>query len=118
MALHRRDVLICSLGIMAFGASTAGSADEKLEGNVVGTNLTLCHPRPGGGGCEGTLTLETKTSGAALQMELKVIADTIIKKDGQATVLPATEGTAVLVRYVTEKGQRVAKSIDVIGPAQ
>lgn len=118
MAMHRRDVLLCSLGIMAFGAPTAGSADEKLEGNVVGTNLTLCHPRPGGGGCEGTLTLETKTAGATQRLELKVIADTIIKKDREATVLPATEGSAVLVSYVTEKGQRVAKSIDVIGPAR
>lgn len=118
MALHRRDVLRAALAATVAGVPAGTYADEKLEGNVVHTNLTLCHPRPGGGGCEGTLTLETKTGGTAQQMLIKVIADTIIKRDQDALLLPATQGNAVVVSYVTDKGQKVAKSINVIGPAR
>ncbi len=47
-----------------------------------------------------------------------MIADTIIKRDQDVLFLPATQGNAVLVSYVTEKGQKVAKSINVLGPAR
>jgi len=109
---------VAALAAMVAGAPAGTRAEEKLEGNVVHTNLTLCHPRPGGGGCEGTLTLETKAGGTAQRMLVKVIADTIIKRDQDVLFLPATQGNAVVVSYVTEKGQKVAKAINVLGPAR
>jgi len=119
MALNRRGVLLASLAAMVASVPNATHAEEKLEGNVVHTNLTLCHPRPGGGGCEGTLTLETKAAaGTAERVVIRVIADTIIKRDQDVLFLPATQGNAVLVTYSMEKGQKVAKAINVLGPAR
>lgn len=107
-------LLIASLFLAA--APAASAADEKLEGKVVQTNLTLCHPRPTGGGCEGTLTLETRMGGSTQQVPIKVIADTIIKKGQNFLFLPQTENNSVVMTFVTEKGQKVAKTIDVVGP--
>ena len=111
-------VLITAFALMVAVAPTVSLADEKLEGNVVGTNLTLCHPRPTGGGCEGNLTLETKAEGTAQRVTINVIADTIIRKGEDYLLLPATQGSSVVVSYVTEKGQKVARSIDVVGAAR
>jgi hypothetical protein len=108
----RRVVLLTAFAVMAAAATTVSIADEKIEGKVVLTNLTLCQPKPTGGGCEGTLTLETKADATAQQVAIKVTADTIIRK-GQDYL--ATQGSSVVVSYVTEKGQKVAKSIDVVG---
>ena len=92
-----------------------GLADEKLEGKVVSTNLTMCNPKPTGGGCQGDLTLKTKSAGAAQQVAITVTADTIIRKGRDFMLLPATQGSSVVVSFVTDKGQKVATSIDVVG---
>lgn len=111
-------IYLVALLAMTAAAPAASAADEKVEGNVVQATLTLCHPRPTGGGCEGTLTLETKAGGAAQQMAIKVVEDTIIKKGPDYLVLPQTQGNSVVITYVAQKGQKVAKSIDVVGSAQ
>lgn len=103
--------------VMMAVVPTASFADERVEGKVVRAELTLCDPRPTGGGCQGKLTLETTAGGSPQQVTITVIADTIIKKDQNFLVLPATQGSSVVVSYVTDKGQKVAKSIDVVGPA-
>src|SRR5712692_883348 len=118
MGNFNRRVLLTALVVMTATAPAVSVADEKIEGKVMGTNLTLCHPQPTGGGCEGTLTLETKTGGTAQQVAIKVIADTIIKKGQDHLLLPQTQDSSVVVIYVTEKGQKVAKSIDVVGTAR
>ena len=118
MSHIKRRIFLTALVVMTAAAPAVSVADEKLEGKVVHTNLTLCHPRPTGGGCEGTLTLETKAAGAAQQLTIKVIADTIIKKGQDFLFLPQTQDNSVVVTYVTEKGQKVAKSIDVVGTAR
>lgn len=111
-----RAVFLIAFAVAACVAPTIGFADEQLEGKVVRTNLTLCHPRPSGGGCEGTLTLETGKAGTAQEVPIKVIADTIIKNGPNFLVLPQTQDNTVIVTYVTEKGEKVAKSINVVGP--
>ena len=115
MDVIKRRIFLTALVVMTAGAPALSVADEKLEGKVVQTNLTLCHPRPTGGGCEGTLTLETKAAGTAQQAAIKVVADTIIKKGQDYLLLPQTQDNSVIVTYVTEKGQKVAKSIEVVG---
>ena len=114
----KRGVLLIAFLVMTGVATTASVADEKLEGKVVEAKLTLCHPRPTGGGCEGTLTVETTAHGAAQRVTIKVIEDTIIRKGQDYLLLPQTQGNSVVVTYVTQTGQKVAKSIDVGGSAQ
>lgn len=118
MRYAKKAVLMTTFMVMVAAAPTASFADEKLQGKVVRAELTLCHPRPTGGGCEGSLTLETKSDGSAQQVAIKVIADTIIRKGADYLVLPATEGSMAVVTYVTEKEQKVARSIDVVGSAR
>lgn len=118
MRSDKRAGLMTAFAVMIAVAPTASFADEKVEGKVVRTNLTLCQPRPTGGGCEGTLTLEPKAGGTAQEMAIKVTADTLIKKGGDFVFLPSTQGSSVVVSYVTQKGEKVAKSIDVLGAAR
>lgn len=110
----RRVVLLTAFAVIA-GLAPAMSADEKLEGKVVRADLTLCHPRPSGGGCEGTMTVQMNAAATAQQVVIKVIADTIIKKGENYLLLPQTQDHAVVVTFVTDKGQKVAKSIEVLG---
>lgn len=118
MDVINRRILLTGLVAMTATAPGVSVADEKIEGKVVRTNLTLCQPRPSGGGCEGTLTLEITAQGKAQQLPIKVIADTIIKKGQDFQFLPQTQEKSVVVTYVTEKGQKVAKSIDVLDTAR
>ena len=107
--------LMAAFTVMVVVPAGGLAANEKLEGKVIRTNLTMCNPKPTGGSCEGDLTLETTAGGAAQQVAIAVTADTIIRKGKDFTFLPATQGSSVAVDYVTEKGQKIAKSIDVIG---
>jgi len=118
MAYVPRVLLLTTFAIGIATMPTAGHAEEKIEGKVARTNLTLCQPRPTGGGCEGTFVLETRADGRDQQVTIRVTFDTIIRKGQEYLLLPATRGNSVVVGYITEKGQKVAKSIDVIGAAQ
>lgn len=90
----------------------AGFGQEKIEGTVVGTKLTLCQFKPGG--CEGYLTLETTGAVKPEQVTLKVALGTPIKKGKEDVFLPALRGKSVAVSYVTDKGEKLAKSIEVL----
>lgn len=113
-----RTSLLATLALITIAVPQPSVAEDKIEGKVVHTNLTLCHPKPGGGGCEGTLTLETTSAGSAQKIAIKVIADTIIKKGRDVLFLPATQGNSVVVTYTNQKGQKVAKSINVVETAR
>lgn len=114
----KKNVVLIAFTVLASGAFTVAIADEKIEGKVVATNLTLCHPRPTGGGCSGTLTVETKAGGTVQPVVINVIADTIIRKGKSYLFLPATQDSTVVVSYITDKGKKVAKSIEVVGSAR
>lgn len=118
MSYVKKAVLMTALAVMLGMVPMLSFADEKLEGKVVRAELTLCHPRPTGGGCEGILTLETKAAGSAQQVAIKVIADTIIRKGPDYLLLPATQGSLAVVTYITEKEQKIARSIDVVSAAR
>ena len=114
----KRMVLLTAFAVIVAVAPTVSLADERVEGKVARAELTMCDPRPTGGGCQGTLTLETKVDGTTQQVEITVIADTIIRRGQDYLLLPATQGSSVVVSYVTDKGQKVARSIDVAGAAR
>lgn len=115
---YAKKAVITALVVVAGLAPSVSFADERLEGQVVRAELTLCHPRPTGGGCEGILTLETKADGSAKQVAIKVIADTIIKKGPDYLLLPATQGSLAIITYITEKEHKVARFIDVVSDAR
>ena len=103
--------LLASVLAAAMYPST-GFAQEKSEGTVVRTELTLCDFKPGG--CEGSLVLETKSAGKLEQMTIKVPKGTLIKKSNDFVLLPALRGSVVSVSYVKDKGDNLAKSIEVL----
>jgi hypothetical protein len=83
-------------------------AQEKIEGKVLSTKLTACTFKPGG--CEGTMVLETAKPE---QVTIKVPLGTMIQKGGETVYLPALRGRTVSVTHVTEKGERIARAIEV-----
>lgn len=93
-----------------------GFGQEKINGVVISTTLTKCSFKPGG--CEGSLVLETQHAGKPEQVPIKVPLGTQIKKGNEYTYLPALRGNLVTVTHVTESGEKVAKSIEVIKPAK
>ena len=112
--MHRRFVLSLPIALMLSFAllPSVGFAQEKAEGTVVSTKLTACQFKPGG--CEGYLTLETKGAAETEQVTIKVVLGTPIKKGDEYAYLPALRGKLVAVSYVTDKGEKLAKSIEVL----
>ncbi len=85
-------------------------AQQKIEGTVVSTKLTACDMKPGT--CEGTMVLEGKGAFAG-EVTIKVPKGTQIKQGDGHLFLPGTKGRLVAITYVEDKGEKVAKSIEV-----
>jgi hypothetical protein len=93
-----------------------GLAQEKIEGVVTGTKLTMCSFKPGG--CAGSLVLEVQRDKNMEQVAVKVPLGTHIRKGDEHTYLPALRGNMVSISHIVENGEKIAKSIDVIKPAK
>ncbi|MFY9317474.1 MAG: hypothetical protein WAO95_18195 [Burkholderiales bacterium] len=106
--MRRRLFLTAALAGTLFALSWAAAAQEKIEGKVLSTKLTVCTFKPGG--CEGTMVLGTAKPE---QITIKVPLGTMIQKGSETVFLPALRGRTVSVTHVTEKGERIARSIDV-----
>lgn len=85
-------------------------AQQHIEGTVVSTKLTACDMKPGT--CEGSMVLDTKGTTPG-QVTIKVRKGTQIKHGEGHLLLPGTRGRAVAVTYVENKGEMIAKSIEV-----
>ena len=112
--MDRRLALTASLALWLIGGGypSIGFAQETVRGTVVSTKLTFCDFKPGG--CEGSLVLDTSAAGKPGQMGIKVPRGTLIKQGNDFVYLPALRGKYITVAYVMEKGEPVAKSIDVL----
>lgn len=112
--MRRTSALCASLvGLLLVALYPAmGLAQDRVEGTVTSTRVTLCEFKPGG--CEGDLVLERKGAGQPEQMKIKVPKGTLIKKGEEVVYLPSLRGNVVAVAYVREKGEAVAKSIEVL----
>ncbi len=95
--------------LFALASPLVEAAEERIEGTVVTTTLTACDFKPGT--CEGSLVLDTK--GKDGQVTVKVPKGTQIKKGADHLFLPGVRGQPVVISVVTEKGERVARSIEV-----
>lgn len=107
--MSRRSFLIAALAAALCGLSGTALAQEKIEGRVLSTKLTVCTFTPGG--CEGTMVIETGVKPE--QVTIKVPLGTIMRKGSETVYLPALRGRVVTVTHVTEKGERIARAIDV-----
>lgn len=85
-------------------------AQQRIEGTVVSTKMTACDMKPGG--CEGTMTVDTKGAGSG-QVTIKIPKGVVLKHGDGHLFLPGTMGRNVAVTYVEEKGEKIAKSVEV-----
>ncbi len=99
-------VLLASFLIWTI-APPARAADARIEGTVTSTTLTKCEFKPGT--CEGNLVLES----GGKPVTIKVPKGTAIKKGNDHLLLPGLKGNTVAVTYTEDKGEKVAKSIEV-----
>lgn len=106
--------MVVTLILLAY--STVGLTQEKIEGLVTSTKLTMCSFKPGG--CAGNLVLDVQHAGKTEQVAIKVPLGTQIKKGNEYAYLPALRGNMVTINLVVENGEKVARSIDVIKPAK
>jgi hypothetical protein len=107
----RRELNIIVSAVFAILAVTSvAHAQQRIEGTVVATKLTACDMKPGG--CEGTMTLDTKGATPG-QVTIKVQKGTVLKHGDGHLFLPGTMGRSVAITYVEEKGEKIAKSVEV-----
>ena len=106
-----RAPLIIALALFSVFAPVAiAHAQQHVEGTVVSTKMTACDMKPGG--CEGTMTLDTKGANPG-QVTIKIQKGTVIKHGDGYLFLPGTKGRLVAITYVEDKGEKVAKSVEV-----
>lgn len=97
--------------LVVAGPVSLARAQQTVEGTVTSTTLTACDFKPGT--CEGSVVLETKVAGTPGQVTIKVPKGTQIKQGNEHLFLPGTKGRLVAITYVEDKGEKVAKSIEV-----
>ena len=107
----RRPLMAVACAVVTlFAAVSVVSAQQQIEGTVLSTKLTACDMKPGT--CEGTMVLDTKGATPG-QVTIKVPKGTQIKQGDGHLFLPGTKGRVVAVTYVEDKGEKVAKSVEV-----
>lgn len=106
----RRSLISVIAGLAVLAAVSGAQAQQRIEGTVVSTKMTACDMKPGG--CEGMMVVDTKgaTSGP---VTIKVQKGTVLKHGDGHLFLPGIQGRVVTVTYVEDKGEKIAKSVDV-----
>lgn len=112
MTHHLRRAVLTAAVALATSQAIAASAEDKIEGTVVRTKLTSCDMATHR--CEGSLELQTSKADKGEPVSIRVVADTTIKKGSEKMYLPALRKNFVSVSYVTEKGEKLAKAIEVV----
>jgi hypothetical protein len=108
--MGRALIVVASALLPLFASGSFALAQQHIEGTVVSTKLTACDMKPGS--CEGTMTLDTKGATPG-QVTIKVQKGTVIKHGDGHLFLPGTKGRVVAIMYVEDKGEKVAKAIEV-----
>src|SRR5574341_2364153 len=90
-------------------------ADEKIEGVVRSVAVTHCDATRRGG-CAGTLTLERRTGGMAEMLTIRVPLGTPISRGAERALLHTLEGQKGIVTQTTERGELIARAIQVAEP--
>lgn len=102
--------------VAGFAAPIGGlaqpSAEQKLEGRVLRTKVTLCEHRARG--CAGYMILDAEQRGRHEQVMVQVRLGVPIRHGDDYVYLASLGGKLVSVIYVDEKGAIVAKAIQVV----
>lgn len=109
--LSRTTIIAAATGV-AMAMPLAAFAVETIEGKVTGTELTACDFATKR--CQGYLTLDAKVSGKPDALKVRVVGDIPIRKGSETVLLPTLRGNVVSVSYEGQKGENVAKSIEVL----
>jgi len=110
--MQKQTILQLVLVAVLLTYASIGFGQERIEGVVVSTKLTRCTFKPGG--CEGNLVLETPRGDKQEQLTIKVPLGTQIKQGTEDIFLPALRGNLVAVTHVSDNGEKVARSIEVL----
>ena len=108
--MRRLLITVASAALAVFAATSVALAQQHIEGTVVSTKLTACDMKPGS--CEGTMVLDTKGATTG-QVTINIQKGTVIKHGDGYLFLPGTKGRLVAITYVEDKGEKVAKSVEV-----
>ena len=108
--MRRSLIAVISTVFMVSGPMSVSFAQQQIEGTVVSTKMTACDMKPGT--CEGTMTLDTKGATPG-PVTIKVQKGTVIKHGDGYLFLPGTKGRVVAITYVEDKGEKIAKSVEV-----
>ncbi len=108
--MRHRFTIIVSAVVVLLAVASVVQAQQRIEGTVVSTKLTACDMKPGG--CEGTMTLDTKGATPG-QVTIKIQKGTVLKHGDGHLFLPGTMGRSVAITYVEDKGEKIAKSVEV-----
>lgn len=116
MSNQLRKMVSIAVVALTSGYVVNASADEKIEGTVVRTKLTQCDMATHR--CEGFLDLQAEKSGKGEPTTIRVVATTTIRKGDEKLYLPALRKNTVSISYVTDKGEKIAKAINVLPAAK
>lgn len=108
--MRRPLIAVVSALLTVLVVAPAALAQQTIEGTVASAKLTACDPKPGG--CEGSLVLEPKGA-ASGPVTIKVVKGTQITEGNKHLFLLGTNRRSVAITYVEDKGEKVAKSIEV-----
>jgi hypothetical protein len=108
-----RLLLAVSLFALVSHASSA-LADERVEGVVHATWVTHCDATKRGG-CAGTLSLRP-THGVGPALTIQVPLGTPISRGGEHVLMHSLNGRTVIVTLAAERGDPVARAIQVAEP--
>lgn len=112
--VRRMTALIVVLASLALPMAVAAQAisEQKIEGAVLQTRVTLCQLRPRG--CAGYMILDAARQGGRERVLVQVRLGVPITRDERDVALAVLAGSKVSVVYVAEKGGIVARSIKVL----
>ena len=112
--VRRMTALIVVLASLALPMAVAAQAiaEQKIEGAVLRTRVTLCQLRPRG--CAGYMILDAARRGGRERVLVQVRLGVPITRDKRDVALAVLAGSKVSVVYVAEKGGIVARSIEVL----
>ena len=103
--------LVMALLLILMASPPFAFSQEKVDGNIIKTNLTACSVVLGKvGTCEGTLILENMKDGKN-QMTVKVTRDTTLKKGDEKVFLFQLQDAPVTVTFSETKNEKVAQSV-------
>lgn len=108
--MRRQLMFVASAMFAVLTAVASAQAQQQVEGTVVSTKMTACDMKPGS--CEGSMTLDTKGATPG-QVTVKIQKGTVIKHGDGYLFLPGTKGRVVAITYVEDKGEKIAKSVEV-----